>query len=112
MKTTAEQPSWLEGYTVAGKALFHATLPLKDLTDRDTFGLTAASNGENMIRLLEGLIRVFIEMRDDLKANDLKKKYQRFTMTRLSTGRAGWRSGGNLISQRKWPPVFQTRLKR
>ena len=30
MKTAAEQPSWQEGKAIAGKALFHATLPLKD----------------------------------------------------------------------------------
>jgi prephenate dehydrogenase len=70
MKTAAEQPSWQEGKAIAGKALFHATLPLKDLADRETAGLTAASNSENLARLLDGLIRNFIQIRDDLKAND------------------------------------------
>jgi len=73
MKTAVEQPSWQEGKAVAGKALFHATLPLMDLADRETAGLTAASNSENLIRLLESLIRNFIQIRDDLKANDLER---------------------------------------
>lgn len=73
MKTAAEQPSWQEGKAIAGKALFHATLPLEDLTDRETVGLTAASNSENLTKLLDGLIRNFIQIRDDLKANDLEK---------------------------------------
>ena len=71
MKTAAEQSSWHEGKAIAGKALFHATLPLKDLTDREIIGLTATSNSENLTRLLDGLIRNFIQIRDDLKANDL-----------------------------------------
>jgi prephenate dehydrogenase len=73
MKTTAEQPSWREGKTIAGKALFHATLPLMDLTDRETTGLTATANGKNLARLLDDLIRNFIKIRDDLKANDLER---------------------------------------
>ena len=73
MKTATEQPSWKEGKAIAGKSLFYATLPLKDLTDRENAGLTAASNSENLTRLLEGLIRNFIQIRDDLKANDLEK---------------------------------------
>ena len=77
MKTAAEQPSWQEGKAIAGKSLFHATLPLKDLTDRETVGLTAASNSENLARLLDNLIRNLIQIRDDLKANDL----ERVTMT-------------------------------
>jgi prephenate dehydrogenase len=72
MKTTFEQPSWREGKDIAGNALFHTTLPLMDLTERETIGLTAASNSENMTRLLDGLIRNFIQIRDDLKANDLE----------------------------------------
>ena len=73
MKTAAEQPSWQEGKAIAGKSLFHATLPLKHLTDRETVGLTAASNSENLARLLDSLIRNFIQIRDDLKANDLER---------------------------------------
>ena len=73
MKTTVEQPSWHEGKAIAGKALFHATLPLMDLPDRETVGLTAASNSENLARLLDDLIRNFIQIRDDLKANDLER---------------------------------------
>jgi prephenate dehydrogenase len=72
MKTTAEQPSWREGRTIAGKALFHATLPLMDLTDRETTGLTATANGKNLARLLDDLIRNFIQIRDDLKTNNLE----------------------------------------
>jgi prephenate dehydrogenase len=73
MKTAAEQPSWREGKTIAGKALYHATLPLIDLTDRETIGLTAIANGKNLARLLDDLIRNFIQIRDDLKANDLER---------------------------------------
>jgi len=70
MNTAVEQPSWQEGKTIAGRALYHATLPLMDLPDRESAGLTAASNSEALALLLEGLIRNFIQMRDDLKAND------------------------------------------
>jgi hypothetical protein len=73
MKTTAEQPSWQEGKAIAGKALFQATLPLKDLSDRETVGLTAVSNSINLVRLLDGLIKKFIQIRDNLKANDLER---------------------------------------
>ena len=73
MKTAVEQPSWQEGKAVAGKALFHATLPLMDLADRENKGLTAASNSETLTLLLESLIRNFIQIREDLKANDLER---------------------------------------
>ena len=73
MKTAAEQPSWHEGKAIAGKALFHATLPLLDLTDRETIGLTPISNSKNLVRLLDGLIRNFSQIRDDLKANELER---------------------------------------
>lgn len=73
MKTAVEQPSWQEGKAIAGKALFHATLPLENLPEREKVGLTAASNSENLTRLLDGLIRNFIRVREDLKANNLEK---------------------------------------
>ncbi len=73
MKTAVEQPSWQEGKAVAGKALYQTTLPLMDLPDREIVGLTAASNSESLARLLESLIRNFIQIKDDLKANDLER---------------------------------------
>jgi prephenate dehydrogenase len=73
MKTAVEQPSWQEGKAVAGKALFHATLPLMDLADREIAGLTATSNSEALTLLLESLIRNFIQIRDDLKANNFER---------------------------------------
>jgi prephenate dehydrogenase len=73
MKTAVEQPSWQEGKTVAGRALYHATMPLMDLPDREAAGLTAAANSAALTLLLESLIRNFIQMRDDLKANDVER---------------------------------------
>jgi prephenate dehydrogenase len=78
MKTTAEQPSWREGKTIAGRALYHATLPVTDLTDRETVGMTATVNGQNLARLLEDLIRNLIEVRDNLRSGDLERVTKAF----------------------------------
>lgn len=73
MKTAAKQPSWQEGGKLAGGLLFHSTLPLADLNENEFFGFTARANNENMIRLVEDLIRELIEVRDLLKEADKEK---------------------------------------
>ncbi len=73
MKTAFEQPSWQEGKAIAGRALYQATMPLMELPEREIAGLTAVSNGETLALLLERLIRNFIQIGEDLKANDQER---------------------------------------
>jgi len=87
MNTTAKQPSWQEGGKLAGGSLFHTTLPLTDLFENEAFGFTARANKENMVRLIEDLIRELIHLRDLLKDENAEKISELFSQVLDSRGK-------------------------
>ena len=66
----SQRTGWTDGKKVAGKTFYGAISPVMQHLDEEDSGAIFLNNRENSIRLLNEYIRVLVEYRDALKAND------------------------------------------
>lgn len=64
------QPGWLEGRKIAGAGFLNALTPLAQMDEHKDFGTALLLNGENTVRLLDGLIEELRALREMISRQD------------------------------------------
>jgi prephenate dehydrogenase len=88
LNVTVDQPGWYEGRKLAGRAYAEATSAMLQPTSPESLASSAIYNPENTIRVINGLIAVLHNMRDDLQNQDIQSLTER--LERAQTGREIW----------------------
>lgn len=67
---TVDSPGWHEAQKLAGEDFAKATLPSLNVPERDALGLSMQLNRENVIRLVDDMIRSLMRLRGHLEDED------------------------------------------
>lgn len=73
LNSTQDQPGWDEGRKLAGKRYAAITAAITELDESKNFGQAALLNGQNVVRVLDGLMNALFELREAVDKQDAKK---------------------------------------
>jgi prephenate dehydrogenase len=88
LNITVDQPGWLEGRKVAGRAYAEVTSPAGQLDDAKSLQAAAFLTQANVLRLLDNMIASLHAMRNDIASHDDKSLEERLRHAQL--GRETW----------------------
>jgi prephenate dehydrogenase len=85
---TIDQPGWLEGRKIAGRAFAKVTDSVVSAESAAALANAAVHNRTNAKRVLDTLVARLLEMRAEIEAQDIKALEKRFAVVR--EGRINW----------------------
>jgi prephenate dehydrogenase len=88
LNATVDQPGWMEGRKVAGRAYAEVTGPVLHPTEPMTLREAALLNRENVIRVMDGMIATLQAIRSDVYHGDGEALDER--LARARSGREDW----------------------
>jgi prephenate dehydrogenase len=97
---TVDQPGWRDGRKIAGKAYAQSTSPVNLPASPAALASTAIHNRDNITRLINGLVEMLLELRDDLTDQDQAALSKKLEKARV--GQAVWwsqRQAGDWASE-------------
>lgn len=99
-----DQPGWIEGRKLAGRAFAQATAPVLDPDEAKELGQAALHNKENTLRVLDNLAAELDALRQAIAAGDAAQLAERLERARQS--RIKWwgqRSAADWVDQKPEP---------
>lgn len=85
---TVDQPGWLEGRKLAGRSYAKVTEPVVSSEPAAALAAAAVNNRLNTTRVIDNLVRVLLDLRAQIEAQDVESLEKRFTDIR--TRRMSW----------------------
>ena len=88
LNATVDQPGWMEGRKVAGRAYAEVTGPVLHSTEPKTLREAALLNHENVVRVMDSMIATLQAIRADVAQKDAEALDER--LERARRGREDW----------------------
>jgi prephenate dehydrogenase len=88
LNSTVDQPGWMDGRKLAGRAYAQATGPSVHLGSSETINASVQFDRENVLRVLDSTIAALQEIREDIQGQDQVSLADR--LEHASDGRQRW----------------------
>jgi prephenate dehydrogenase len=88
VNATVDEPGWIEGRKLAGHAYSAVTAPLLNLDENKVLGTTAMLNRDNVLHVIDNLIRSLYDLRTQIEKQDAQALHK--LITHALEGRNKW----------------------